>query len=71
MQETTRQDRHLEALAEQSTEAVRNVNVMISAVGVLIGLMLFLLLLLDFMRRRSARDYSIDKLALPLAEDRT
>ena len=68
MQETTRQDRHLEALAEQSTEAVRNVNAMIIAVGVLIGLILLLLLLLDFLRRRSGRNYSIDELARPLAE---
>ena len=68
MQETTRQDRQLEALAEQSSEAVRGVNAMIVAVVVLIVLIFLLLLFFDFLRRRNNRKNSIEVLARPLAD---
>ena len=68
MQETTRQDRQLEALAEQSSEAVRGVNAMIVAVVVLIVVISLLLLFFDFLRRRSNRKNSIEALAQPLAD---
>ena len=68
MQETTRQDRQLEALAEQSSEAVKSANAMIVAVVVLILLLTLLLLFLDFLRRRGNRRNSIETLARPLAD---
>ena len=68
LQEQTRQDRQLEARAEQLEKSSRQLNVMIAIVIVAIALMIFLILVFDRMRRRNDNDFSLAKMLAPLEE---
>lgn len=68
MQEITRQDRQLEARAEQLDNNSKMLNLMIVAVVVMIVFVVVLLLLFDYMRRRNIRKYPIADLLYPLEE---
>ncbi|MBR7017811.1 MAG: DUF5112 domain-containing protein [Prevotella sp.] len=68
MQDSTRQDRLLEARAEQLDHSVRQINAMLIAVVVMIILMVFSMLLFDYLRRRKDNTSSLNALLEPLKE---
>ncbi|SFG11369.1 Histidine kinase-, DNA gyrase B-, and HSP90-like ATPase [Prevotella sp. KH2C16] len=68
MQEKTRQDRLLEARADQLQKSSSQLNWMIIAVIVMIGLVIILLWIFDTMRRKNDSQYSEDKLLQPLKQ---
>ena len=68
MQEQTRQDRQLEARYGQLQISARQLNLMLVAVVLMIGLLIFLLFIFHRMRRRKDRDFSIVSLLEPLEE---
>ena len=68
MQEQTRQDRQLEARADQLRNSSRQLNLMIAAVVVMIGLVLSLLYVFHRMRRKRDQDFSIVSLLEPLEQ---
>lgn len=68
MQERTRQDRQLEARAEQLDSSLRQLNLMILAVVAMILLVVLLLFVFDYMRRRNGKKYSIEDFLRPLEE---
>ncbi len=68
LQEQTRQDRLLEARADQLARSSRQLNVMLGAVIVMILVVATLLFLFDRMRRRSDARFSIDTLLTPLRQ---
>ena len=68
LQEQTRQDRLLEARADQLRESSKAVNVMLVAVVVMVILVIVLLFAFDYMRRKNDRKFSIDSLLEPLEQ---
>ena len=68
LQEQTRQDRQLEARAEQLERSSRLLNVMIAIVVLAIILIIILLLVFDHMRRKNDRMFSLSNLLKPLEE---
>ncbi len=68
MQEQTRQDRQLEARAEQLADNTRILNVMIASVVVMIALVTILLFAFDRMRRRRESKFSLKSLLKPLED---
>ena len=68
MQDSTRQDRLLEARAEQLDHSVRQINAMLIAVVVMIVLMVLSMLLFDYLRRRKDNTSSLNLLLEPLKE---
>lgn len=68
LQEQTRQDRQLEARAEQLKESSVKLNTMISAVLLAILITIVLFIIFAYMRRQSDRKYSITSLLQPLSE---
>lgn len=68
IQEQTRQDRQLEARAEQLDRSSRQLNRWIIAVVAMLILVCLLLLLFDRMRRRSDAQFSLSSLMQPLDE---
>ena len=68
IQEKTRQDRLLEARAEQLDKSSSTLNIMIFAVVMMILLVLILLFIFDRMRQKSDKNFSIDNLLKPLRE---
>ena len=68
IQEKTRQDRLLEARAEQLDKSSSTLNLMIFAVIMMIFLVLILLYLFDRMRQKSDMNLSIDSLLKPLRQ---
>lgn len=68
MQEQTRQDRQLEARAEQLGAASRQLNIMLAAVIIMIVVVVALLFLFAIMRRRSDARFSLDTLLEPLTQ---
>lgn len=68
IQEKTRQDRLLEARAEQLDKSSSILNIMIVAVVMMIILVLILLFLFDRMRQKSDKNFSIDSLLKPLRQ---
>lgn len=68
LQEQTRQDRQLEARAEQLERSSRQLNVMIAIVVLAIILISILLLVFDHMRRKNDKMFSLANLLKPLEE---
>ncbi len=68
MQELTRQDRQLEARADQLERSSRQLNLMILAVLLMIAAEAILLYLFDLLRRRNEKQHSIEQLLQPLNE---
>ena len=68
IQEQTRQDRQLEARAEQLNRSSRQLNRWIIAVVAMLFLLCLLLLLFDRMRRKSDAQFSLSSLMQPLDE---
>lgn len=68
MQEKTRQDRQLEARAEQLSELSRQLNIMIVAVVLMIILVILLLFIFNHLRRKNEKRYSISDFLHPLEE---
>ena len=68
LQEQARQDKQLEARAAQLDANAVQLNSMIAAVIFVIVLVVFLLYLFDRMKRRKAKNHSVDDLLLPLHE---
>ena len=68
LQESSRQDRQLEARAAQLDDIATILNVMIIAVIVLIVVAVILLYVFDYMKRKKAREESTDELLEPLHE---
>lgn len=68
MQEQTRQDKQLEARADQLKQSSRQLNLMITAVVVMIALVLFMLIVFHQMRLRSDKRFSVNSLLQPLAK---
>lgn len=68
IQEKTRQDRLLEARAEQLDKSSSTLNIMIVAVVMMIFLVLILLFIFDRMRQKSDKNFSIDSLLKPLRQ---
>jgi signal transduction histidine kinase len=68
MQEKTRQDRQLEARAEQLDNSSSTLNLMIFAVVMMIILVLVLLFAFDRMRQKNVKKFSIDSLLKPLRQ---
>lgn len=68
LQEQARQDKQLEARAAQLDNNAVQLNSMIAAVIFVIILVVFLLYLFDRMKRRKARNHSVDDLLVPLHE---
>lgn len=66
MQEITRQDRQLEARAEQLSQSSKMLNFMIVAVVAMIVIVIVLLIVFDTMRRRNDKKYSVEDLLQPL-----
>ena len=66
MQEKTRQDRQLEARAEQLDKSAATLNIMIAAVIVMIVLVILLLIGFDRMRLRNDNKFSMEHLLEPL-----
>ena len=71
MQEQTRQDRQLEARAEQLGKSSEQLNIMIAAIIFLIAFAVTLLVVLDIKRRRNDRRMSVDRLLEPLRQWKT
>lgn len=68
LQEQTRQDRQLEARAEQLKRSSGQLNIMILAVVLVIFLVVALLVVFDVMRRKNDRKFSNEQLLSPLQE---
>ena len=68
MQELTRQDRLLEARADQLDRSSRQLNLMILAVVLTIVVVAILLYIFDRLRRRNERRHSMEQLLQPLNE---
>ncbi len=68
IQENTRQDRMLEARAEQLDQSLKSLNYMIAAVVATIILVATILFRLGYIRRRRMRTMSVDALKEPLAK---
>ena len=68
IQENTRQDRMLEARAEQLSQSLNVLNIMIGGVGLMIVAVGTFLLRLGFMRRRRMKALSGEELLVPLDE---
>ncbi len=68
LQEQTRQDRLLEARADQLRSSSRQLNVMLGAVILMLLLVVILLFAFDRMRRRSDARFSLDTLLSPLRQ---
>ena len=68
MQEKTRQDRQLEARADQLNKSASTLNYMIGAVVFMIVIVVFLLIIFDRMRVRSDKKFSMKRLIAPLNE---
>lgn len=68
LQEQARQDKQLEARAAQLDDNAVQLNSMIAAVIFVIILVIFLLYLFDCMKRRKARNNSVEDLFIPLHE---
>ncbi len=68
LQEQTRQDRQLEARADQLRSSSRQLNVMLGAVMLMILVVVVLLFAFDRMRRRSDARFSLDTLLSPLRQ---
>lgn len=68
LQEQARQDKQLEARAAQLDDNAVQLNSMIAAVIFVIILVIFLLYLFDCMKRRKARNNSVEDLLVPLHE---
>lgn len=68
MQEKTRQDRQLEARADQLNKSASTLNYMIGAVVFMIVIVVILLIIFDRMRVRSDKKFSMKRLIAPLNE---
>lgn len=68
MQEKTRQDRQLEARAEQLNELSRQLNIMIIAVVLMIIIVVLLLFIFNYLRRKNEKKYSVSDFLHPLEE---
>lgn len=68
LQEQTRQDRQLEARAAQLDESIRELNILIGIVMLMIVAVTVLLIVLARMRRQSDDAFSISELLKPLSE---
>ncbi len=68
LQEQTRQDRLLEARADQLARSSRQLNIMLGAVIMMILVVAILLFLFYRMRQRSVARFSIDTLLIPLRQ---
>lgn len=66
LQERTRQDRQLEARAEQLGDSLRQLDMMIVAVVVLIAIVVAMLVYFGYWRLRHSSTFSIDSLRQPL-----
>lgn len=68
LQEQTRQDRQLEARAEQLKRSSKQLNLMLAAVIVMIIMVTALLFVFDFLRRKNDARFSLDTLLEPLKQ---
>ena len=68
MQEKTRQDRQLEARADQLNKSASTLNYMIGAVVFMIVIVVILLIIFDRMRVKSDKKFSMKRLIAPLNE---
>ena len=68
LQNETRQDRYLTSRAEQLENTSNQLNIIISAVAVSIFIVLALLILFHYLRRRRDSKASLDELLLPLEQ---
>lgn len=68
MQEKTRQDRQLEARADQLNELSRQLNLMIVAVVLMIIIVVLLLFIFNYLRRKNEKKYSVSDFLRPLEE---
>lgn len=68
LQEQTRQDRYLEARAEQLDESSSQLNAMIAAIVTLIAVLILLLIFLYYKRRKDERGSSFGALLEPLVK---
>ena len=68
IQEQTRQDRLLEARADQLRTSSKQLNLMLLAVALMIMVVIVLLVVFDYKRRRSDSRFSIEKLLKPLRQ---
>lgn len=68
LQDMTRQDRHLEARAEQLDRSSRQLNTMIVAVLVTIVFAVAMMYLFDYLRRKKQKKNSLDSLLRPLEQ---
>lgn len=68
LQEQTRQDRYYEARADQLDSTSQQLNTMIIAIGLIIIVILSLLIIFHYLRRRADNQSELNKLLLPLEE---
>ena len=68
LQEQTRQDRLLEARADQLQRSSRQLNIMLVAVILMVVIVIILIVVFDHMRRRSDARFSLDTLLEPLRQ---
>lgn len=68
LQDMTRQDRHLEARAEQLDRSSRQLNIMIVAVLVTIVIAVAMMFFFDYLRRKKQKKNSLDSLLHPLEQ---
>ena len=68
LQEQTRQDKQLEARADQLNKSATLLNGMLIAVATMIVFVLFLLVVFDQMRRHRDKQFSIEQLLAPLEQ---
>lgn len=68
MQDSTRQDRQLEARAEQLDRSSAQLNVMIAAVIVMIVVVVVSMFLFDYLRKKKDKKDSLSSLLVPLEE---
>ena len=68
LQEQTRQDRYFESRAGQLEQTSKQLNLMIMAIGLAIVFIIFLLLVLHYLRRRNDSRKSLDDLLVPLEQ---
>lgn len=71
LQESTRQDRYLEARASQLDRSSRVQNLLIGSVVVMILLVVILLIVFSHLRRRASKRFSTDSLLKPLQQWQT
>ena len=67
-QDKTRQDLYLQSRADQLDASVRQLNIMLSAIVVVVLLGVAMLFVFSYLRRREARRNSVGSLLLPLEE---